>query len=87
MCHGIIRNRDRFVDSIVAEAGKPKVQAEQEVDRSITTFSIASEEASRIVGGENLPIDIDERSEGACGDHQTVSRRCGLHASHHLIFR
>ena len=63
VCHGIIRNRDKFVESIIAEAGKPKVLAEQEVDRSITTFSIASEEASRI-SGEFLPIDIDDRSEG-----------------------
>ncbi len=63
VCHGIIRRREEFVNSIIAEAGKPKALAEQEVDRSTTTFSIASEEASRIVG-EYLPIDIDDRSEG-----------------------
>ena len=61
--HGIIRNRQKLADTIVAEAGKPLVFAEQEVDRTITTFGIAAEEATRI-GGELLPVDIDSRSAG-----------------------
>ncbi len=61
--HGLIRNRSKLVDSIVAESGKPVSAAEQEVDRSIITFNIASEEASRI-DGEVLPVDIDPRGEG-----------------------
>jgi glyceraldehyde-3-phosphate dehydrogenase (NADP+) len=60
---GIEKMRNMLVETIVAEAGKPVVLAEQEVDRSITTFMIASEEATRI-GGEWLPVDIDARSEG-----------------------
>ncbi|MGK7346238.1 MAG: aldehyde dehydrogenase family protein [Candidatus Nitrospinota bacterium M3_3B_026] len=61
--HGIIRNRKRLVDTIVAEAGKPVALAEQEVDRTVTTFGIAAEEAGR-QGGELLPVDIDPRAEG-----------------------
>lgn len=60
---GMAKKRARLVDSIVAEAGKPVSLAAQEVDRSITTFTIAAEEASRL-GGEYLPVDIDARSEG-----------------------
>lgn len=60
---GIEKNRKRLVEAIVAEAGKPVTLAEGEVDRSITTFTVAAEEASRI-GGEWLPVDIDANSEG-----------------------
>jgi len=61
--HGLIKHRKRLVDAIIAEAGKPKTLAEQEVDRSVITFNIASEEAGRL-GGEYLPVDIDPRAEG-----------------------
>lgn len=61
--HGLIRNKKRLADAIVAEAGKPISLAEQEVERTITTFNIAAEEANRS-GGELLPVDIDPRGAG-----------------------
>jgi acyl-CoA reductase-like NAD-dependent aldehyde dehydrogenase len=61
---GIARRRDEFVESIVAEAGKPLQFARGEVDRCLLTFRIAAEEAGRI-SGEVLPVDIDRRAEGA----------------------
>ncbi|MDH4184354.1 MAG: aldehyde dehydrogenase family protein, partial [Nitrospinota bacterium] len=60
---GIAKRRQLLAETIMAEAGKPITQAEQEVDRSITTFTVAAEEASRI-GGEWLPVDIEPFSEG-----------------------
>lgn len=61
--HGLIRNKKRLTDAIVAEAGKPVTLAEQEVDRTIMAFSIAGEEANR-QGGELLPVDVDPRGAG-----------------------
>ncbi|MDH5510065.1 MAG: aldehyde dehydrogenase family protein [Nitrospinota bacterium] len=60
---GIEKSRKRLVEAIVSEAGKPVTLAENEVDRSITTFTVAAEEASRI-GGQWLPVDIDTNSGG-----------------------
>jgi acyl-CoA reductase-like NAD-dependent aldehyde dehydrogenase len=57
-------NRSRYVETIVAEAGKPRQFAEGEVTRGLTTLSLAAEEATRI-GGEVLPVDIEPRGEGA----------------------
>ncbi len=61
---GIEARREEFVESIVAEAGKPVRLARGEVDRCLLTLQIASEEATRI-GGEILPVDVDPRAEGA----------------------
>jgi len=61
--HGLIRNKERLAETIVAEAGKPITLARQEVDRTITTFTIAAEEANRI-DGELLQPDIDPRGTG-----------------------
>ncbi len=44
---------------ILEEAGKPIALAEAEVDRAILTFTAASEEAKRL-GGELVPVDVDE---------------------------
>lgn len=57
-------NRARYVETIVAEAGKPRQYAEGEVARALTTLALAAEEATRI-GGEVLPVDIEPRGEGA----------------------
>ncbi|MBC7473156.1 MAG: aldehyde dehydrogenase family protein [Candidatus Sericytochromatia bacterium] len=57
------KRKDDFVDLIVREAGKPITYAQIEVDRSIATLKIASEEILRF-GGEYLPIDITESTEG-----------------------
>jgi glyceraldehyde-3-phosphate dehydrogenase (NADP+) len=69
--HGIIQKRKLLVDTIVAEAGKPVAFAEQEVDRTISTFRVAAEEATRRMGGEYLPLDIDARA----ADRFAVTKR------------
>ena len=56
--------RVRYVETIIAEAGKPRRYAEGEVDRGLTTLRLAAEEATRIEG-ELLPVDIEPRGEGA----------------------
>ena len=48
---------------IVAEAGKPLQYATAEVDRAISTFTFASEEAKRL-GGEAPPLDATSAGEG-----------------------
>ena len=49
------RRRD-FVDRIVAEAGFPVTDADQEVSRAIQTFLLSAEEAKRLTG-EMVPIE------------------------------
>ncbi len=53
---GLERQSERFVATIVAEAGKPVVFAEAEVARAVMTFRVASEEAGR-AHGELLALD------------------------------
>lgn len=50
------QRRSDFVERIVAEAGFPVADADNEVTRSIQTFLIAAEEAKRVVG-EMVPIE------------------------------
>ena len=61
--------RDRAEDmakTIAAEAGKALKFARAEVDRAISTFTIASEEAKRI-HGETIPLDAVPAGEGYVG--------------------
>jgi len=58
--------RDELVEVLVVEGGKVIKDARGEVQRLIDTFQIAAEEATR-VGGEVLPMDIAERTEGWMG--------------------
>ncbi len=60
----LVSRRDEYVETIIAEAGKPRRYAEAEVDRGSITLHLASEEATRI-RGEVLPVDIETRGEGA----------------------
>ena len=60
----VSRRRREYVETIVAEAGKPRRYAEAEVGRALITLRLAAEEASRIPG-ELLPVDLDPRGEGA----------------------
>ena len=62
----LIEQKERFVQLIVAEAGKPLRLARIEVDRAILTFKTAAEEAVRL-GGEILPLDLIEGAEGRWG--------------------
>ncbi len=61
--------RERHEDlakTIAAEAGKALKFARAEVDRAISTFTIASEEAKRL-HGETLPLDAVPSGEGYFG--------------------
>src|SRR5579871_91697 len=62
----LIEQKDRFVQLIVAEAGKPLRLARTEVDRAVLTFKTAAEEVSRL-GGETIPLDLTEGNEGRWG--------------------
>jgi acyl-CoA reductase-like NAD-dependent aldehyde dehydrogenase len=58
--------KEEFAELIAREAGKPIAQARVEAERGISTFQIASEEATRI-GGEAMPLDITASSRGYSG--------------------
>jgi glyceraldehyde-3-phosphate dehydrogenase (NADP+) len=51
-------NRDRFVDLIINEGGKPRSYAEVEIERCLSTLKIAIEETTRF-GGEVVPMDFN----------------------------
>lgn len=53
---GLYQERDKFINLIVSEAGKPLNYARQEVERSLLQLQIAADEALR-VGGEVVPMD------------------------------
>lgn len=54
--------RQEFTDTIIAEAGKPRRDAEAEVARAIETVRLSAEEAKRI-HGETVPLDAASGSE------------------------
>ncbi|HEY8498930.1 MAG TPA: aldehyde dehydrogenase family protein [Limnochordales bacterium] len=58
--------REALARTIAAEAGKALKWARVEVDRGITTFTIAAEEARRI-HGETVPLDAVPAGEGYFG--------------------
>ncbi|MFN2384494.1 MAG: aldehyde dehydrogenase family protein, partial [Gemmatimonadota bacterium] len=60
---GITRRRLAIVDRMISESGKPRQFADAEVTRAISTFTLAAEETKRF-GGEVIPVDITEASEG-----------------------
>ena len=63
----LIRERaDDFARTIAAEAGKALKYARAEVDRAVSTFTIASEEAKRL-HGETIPLDAVPAGEGYVG--------------------
>jgi len=62
----LIAQKDRFVQLIVAEAGKPLRLAQAEADRAVLTFKTAAEEAARL-GGESIPLDLTQGNEGRWG--------------------
>ena len=63
---GLAARRGEFVETIVAEAGKPITFAEAEVARAIMTFTIAAEEARR-QHGELLDMDALPTGDGHFG--------------------
>ncbi len=54
---------EEFARLMALEAGKPVRTGRGEVQRAVSTFKLAGEEATRI-GGEQLPVEIDPRGEG-----------------------
>ncbi len=63
----LLRERyDDFSKTIAAEAGKAMKFARGEVDRAISTFTIAAEEAKRL-HGETIPLDAVPSGEGYFG--------------------
>ncbi len=60
------QSREDFVSTLVQEAGKPVAFAEIEVDRCIETFTLASEEATRL-DGHVIPLDGTPRGAGYTG--------------------
>jgi succinate-semialdehyde dehydrogenase/glutarate-semialdehyde dehydrogenase len=52
----IAEHRAEFIDRIIAEAGFPTADADNEVSRAIQTFLISGEEAKRLTG-EMVPIE------------------------------
>ena len=66
IARGIEDKSEEFAETIARESGKPLIYARAEVARSVSTFRIASEEASRI-HGELLHLDISESSKGKTG--------------------
>ena len=71
---GIEKRKEEFAKTLVREGGKPLKTARVEVERAMTTFSVAAEEANRFSGGELLPIDIIPGNEKRFG----ISRRFPL---------
>jgi len=59
-------DRRDFAELLAREAGKPIAMAEAEVARGISTFDIASEEATRIAG-EVIPLDVTPAARGTSG--------------------
>ncbi len=62
----IREQRDVFARLIAAEAGKALKFARAEVDRGISTFTLAAEEAKRL-HGETIPLDAVPAGEGYFG--------------------
>ena len=55
--------RDAFIERMIAESGKPRVYSGVEVDRAISTFTLAAEESTRF-GGEVIPLDLSAATVG-----------------------
>ena len=60
------QRKEEFAQLITAEAGKPITFSSAEVDRAVSTFEIASEEAKRI-NGEVLSLDVTAPTKGKQG--------------------
>jgi len=60
---GLGRRKEAIAASMTDEMGKPIALSRAEVDRSVTTFTLAAEEARRF-GGEQVPVDIEPHTRG-----------------------
>ncbi len=66
IAEGIKKRQEEFAETITIESGKPLLYSRGEVARSISTFNLAAEEATRIPG-ELLNLDISEAAQGKTG--------------------
>lgn len=66
VAQALLERRGELATLLAQEAAKPITAARAEVDRAISTFRIASEEATRL-GGEALALDVTTAGEGARG--------------------
>ncbi len=64
---------EELAKKLALEAGKPIVFARGEIARAVSTFDIASEEATRMTG-EIMPLDITPAGNGYIGAWQRVPR-------------
>ncbi|MDU9376813.1 Sulfoacetaldehyde dehydrogenase [Methanocorpusculaceae archaeon Sp1] len=67
----IEKNRDRFVEILIHESGKPFRQAHMEVTRAADVMRLSAEEAVR-VSGEILTLDSAATGEGYVGYYSRV---------------
>ncbi|MGI9101205.1 MAG: aldehyde dehydrogenase family protein [Terriglobales bacterium] len=65
----LIQRKEEFATTLAREAGKPLKQSRAEVERAISTFSIAAEESTRIYG-EVLPLDTAPMATGRWAIHR-----------------
>jgi len=61
-----------FAELLAREAGKPIAMARAEVARAVSTFDMAAEEATRIVG-EVMPLDVTATTRGYTGSWTRVA--------------
>jgi len=66
LTEGVGERREELAQTIVAEGGKPVTYARAEMERGVSTLSLAAEEAVRI-GGEVLPLDLAPGGKGRWG--------------------
>lgn len=66
-------HREDFARTIAQESGKPITAARGEVDRAVSTFTFASEEARRFVG-ERVPVDTQTLGSGRIGYVERIPR-------------
>lgn len=62
----ILKKKEELTAILSLESGKPIKHARGEVERAVSTLTLASEEAGRITG-ETIPLDITEKGEGRLG--------------------
>ncbi len=63
---GVQARQEELAQTIRLEGGKPITYARGEMERGVTTLSLAAEEAARI-GGEVLPLDLAAATKGRWG--------------------
>ncbi len=63
VAEGVARRKEEIAATMTDEMGKPLLFSRAEVDRCVTTFTLASEEAKRW-SGDLVPVDIEPHTTG-----------------------